>query len=584
MWLAGSILLLSVLLLACAFTGRAVFALTSSFRRPASALWFSPVTGLAVWIHAAALLGWTTGFPRPAAITLMAVLLAGSAWLLRRQWQSLIRQLWLLAPATLSGCFGLFCCLFRFQGFNPFNDAFTYLVHARWLQHHPFREAVTRDILQPALSQVYLYQSGHHRMGASFLLGWIQSLCGREWPHEVFPSVVALTLACGGLALAGAISCAIPIRRRLLLVLSLLPGLALSGITFGSVHGFLPQCFGLAFGLAAMALVAGRQAWLPAALCFSAQVYSYPEALPFTAIGLLALLFLRAARPAAMRTLAAGVLFAAPEWPRLAHSLAYQVSAVAGVNSPFSAHEALEHATGFNAGPWQDRMSLFFQPHLNLLLCIVVLSVAVWGLSRARRRVALLPFAATLAVLLLAWTWFRFGTRNPWDGTLGDPWRQARAATYAAYPAFVLLGSGLALLWRERARLRPALGILFVAWLGMGALQHYRLAEPRLLTMQLELSCTTDCWQQLTRLQETAQPGSVQLEGFDNEHHKLRRFLAYILMDHPIAANWTGDDYLGPNLPQTQNGAPASTDWLLTPERPLHFQPRPGPASSAPKQ
>lgn len=584
MWLAGSILLLSVLLLACAFTGRAVFTLTNSFRRPASALWFSPVTGLAVWIHAAALLGWTLGFPRPASIALMTMLLAACAWLLRRQWQPLTRQLWLLAPATISGCFGLYCCLFRFQGFNPFNDAFTYLVHARWLQHHPFREAVTRDLLQPALSQVYLYQSGHHRMGASFLLAWIQSLGGREWPHEVFPSVVALTLACGGLAFSGAISCAVPVRRRLLLVLGLLPGLALSGITFGSVHGFLPQCFGLAFGLAALALAAGRQAWLPAALCFSAQVYSYPEAIPFTAIGLLALLLPRAARPTALRTLAAGALFAAPEWPRLAHSLAYQVSAVAGVNSPFSAHEALEHATGFNAGPWQDRMSLFFQPHLNLLLCILVVSVAAWGLSCSRRRVALLPFAATLAVLFLAWTWFRFGTRNPWDGTLGDPWRQARAATYAAYPAFVLLGAGLALLWREKARLRPALGILLAVWLGMGALQHYRLAEPRLLTMQLELSCTTDCWQEFSRLQGSAPPGSVQLEGFDQVHQKLRRFLTYILMDHPIEANWSGDDYLGPNLPQTQKGVPAPTDWLLTPERPLHFQPRSGRSSSVPRQ
>ncbi|MBN9662468.1 MAG: hypothetical protein J0H49_29985 [Acidobacteria bacterium] len=577
-------LLLSVLLLACSFTGRAVFAISRSFRRPAAALWFSPVTGLAVWIHAATLLGWTAGFPRPASTASMALLLAVSAWLLRRDWRPLFRQFWLLAPATLAGGFGLFCCLLRFQGFNPFNDAFTYLVHARWLQHHAFAEAVTRDLLQPALSQVFLYQAGHHRMGASFLLAWIQSLCGSEWPHEVLPGVVALTLACGGLALSGAVSCATPLRRRFLLVLGLLPGLTLSGITFGSVHGFLPQCFGLAFGLAAMALAAGRQAWLPAALCFSAQVYSYPEALPFTAIGLLALLLPRAARPTALRTLAAGVLFAAPEWPRLAHSLAYQVSAVAGVNSPFSAHEALEHATGFNAGPWQDRMSLFLQPHLNLLLCIVVLSVSAWGLSRARRRAVLLPFAATLAVLLLAWTWFRFGTRNPWDGTLGDPWRQARAATYAAYPAFVLLACGLALLWRGKPRLRPALGILLAVWLGMGALQHYRLAEPRLLTMQLELSCTTDCWQPLTTLQDTAPPGSVQLQGFDEEHLKLRRFLTYILMDHPIAADWSQDDYLGPNLPHTQKAAPGPADWLLTPERPLHLQTPMGQSFAVPKQ
>ncbi|QOY85067.1 hypothetical protein [Paludibaculum fermentans] len=582
MWLAGSILLLSVLLLACAFTGRAVFAVCGSWRRPIAALWFSPVTGLAVWIHAAALLGWTIGFPRPAALAVMALLLALGAWLLRHQWRTLTRKLWLLAPATLAGGFSLFCCLFRFQAFNPFNDAFTYLVHARWLQHHPFREAVTRDILQPALSQVYLYQSGHHRMGASFLLGWIQSLTGSDWPHGVFPAVIALALACGGLALSGAVALAVPARRRLCLVLGLLPGLTLSGITFGAVHAFLPQSFGLAFGLAALAS-AGAGMWCPAALCFSAQVYCYPEAIPFTTIGFVALVLLRTTRRSALLTLAAGALLAAPEWPRLAHSLAYQVSAVAGVNSPFSAHEALEHATGFNAGPWQDRMSLFFQPHLNLLVCLLVLAAAAWGLRTARRTAPLLPFAAIAAVLFLAWAWFRFGAGNPWDGTRGDPWRQARVATYAAYPAFVLIASGLALLWRQKPRIRPALGILVAFWLGVGALQHYRLAEPRLQTMQEELLCQSDCWQQLQAIQAAAPSGSVSLQGFTLEHYKLRRFLTYILLDHPVEGTWQDDDYLGPNLPPTQRGAPAPTDWLLTPERPLHFQPRPGRSYSVPK-
>ncbi|MGJ5815536.1 hypothetical protein [Paludibaculum fermentans] len=576
MWLAGSVLLLFVLLLACAFTGRAVFTFCKPHHKPHAALWFSPVTGLAVWIHTAALLGWTTGFPRLAAFVAAFLLLALSAWRLRDQAKILTGKLWLLLPATLAGAVSLFCCLLRFHAFNPFNDAFTYLVQARWLQSHAFLAAVTRDPLHPALSQVFLYQNGHHRMGASFLLAWIQSLTGSEWPHSVFPSVIALPLACGGLALSGAISLAVPARRRLCLVLGLLPGLTLSGITFGAVHAFLPQSFGLVFGLAATALAAaGGRFWLPAALCFSAQVYTYPEALPFTAASLLVLLLAPSARRSALLTLAAGALLAAPEWPRVASSLGYQIAAVAGVNSPFSAHEALEHATGFNAGPWQDRMSLFLQPHLNLVLCLLTLLAAACGLARAKRLAPLLPFAAILALLLAAWTWFRFGSVNPWDGTTGDPWRQARAATYAAYPAFVLVGAGLALLWREKTRLRPVLRLLLALWLATGAIQHYRLAEPRLLTMQEELGCESNCWQLLDDLLRKAPPGSVALQGFDQGHYKLRRFLSYLLMDHPISANWQDDDYIGPNLPGTQKGAPPPTGYLLTPERPLHFQPSP---------
>ncbi|WP_321476900.1 hypothetical protein [uncultured Paludibaculum sp.] len=660
MWLAGSVLLLSVLTLAAALTGHAVLALGSSFRKPLRTLWFAPITGLAVWIHAAALLAWTCGFPRPAALASMAGLLALSAWILHRRWRSLFRRIELLAPATLAGGFSLFACLARFSGFNPFNDAYTYLVHARWLQTHPFHEAVTRDVLQPALSQVYLYQSGHHRMGASFLLAWTQSLCGHSWPHDVYPAVVALALACGGLALTGAVALIAPAHRRLLLFLGLLPGLTLSGITFGSVHGFLPQSFGLAFSLAALVLAAGavrgsgrqrpsgqprrdeaalrtttvrewsstvrrtatgkerapvanasstesrmapqaasrqehangpsrdRQGaeagrapassteWLPAALCLSAQVYTYPEAVPFTLAALLVLLLHRVTRPVALLTLAAAALLAAPEWPRLIRSLAYQVTAVAGVNAPFTAHEALEHATGFNAGPWQDRMSLLFQPHLNLLACLVVLGLAAWGLRRATRLAPLLPLAAVTTILALSWLWFRFGERNPWDGTMGNPWHQARAATYAAYPTLTLIAAGLAICWRKNARLRLIVGAVLTLWVGAGLIQNYRLAEPRLSTMQEELVCTTDCWRQFETLQHQAPPGSIALQGFGPANYKLRRFLTYVLMDHPILSDWRNDDYIGPNLSQKQESAPAPATWRLTPERPLRFQPNIG--------
>lgn len=578
MWLVATLLLLALLMPAAALTGHAVLSLSPAFRTPRWAPWFAPVLGLAIWIHLTALLGWTLGFPHPAALTAFALVVALSGWRLLDR--NLLRRAWFLAPATAAGTFPLSACMARFGAFNPLNDTYTYLVHARWLQTHAFHQPVAIDYLHPSLSQVYLYQTGQHRMGASFLLAWIQSLTGRDWPHDVYPAVIALALTCGGLTIAGTVALATNAPRRYLLLSSLLSGLTLSGITFGAVHGFLPQTIGLALGLAALALVAtpmSRAATakdrtttgaLPSALCLSAQIYTYPESVPFTLAALCLLLIHRLLRRRILLSLFTAALLAAPEAPRLAHSLLYQATALAGVNSPFTTHEALEHATGFNAGPWQDRMSLLFQPHLNLLVCLLVLAAAVWGLRKARHPAPLLACAALAATLLLAWTWFRFAETNPWDHTTGNPWHQARAATYAAYPALALVAAGLA------ARPRPAAGILAI-WLSVGAIQNYRLAAPRLSTLHLELDCTTHCWQQLKNLQTTAPAGSIALQGFDQEHRKLRRYLTYVLMDHPLAADWSDDDYIGPNLPENTKGAPAPTDWLLTPERPLHFQRNP---------
>lgn len=542
-------MLTGLLILAlCASLGLSVAARAGWRERPALRLFFAPLLGLAMMIHLAALGGWLFGMHRP--LTLPVTLLLAAAALLheRARWRGLLHSCALAAAAFAAGGWALWTCLWRFGALNPFNDTFTYLVHAQWLQSNPFRHAAVAAIETPALTQVSSYQAGQLRMGASFLLGWVQSVAGAAWAHEVWPAVIVLPMACGALALAGAVWLATRRRRWLCLSFALLPGLSLNGLTFAQVYGFLPQSFGLAFAFGALVMAAqgGRLLW-PAALCLSAHVYCYPEALPFTLAGWAALLLLR--RPA-WRPLLLGLALALPELPRAWHAVRYLAGLRVGVDRPISAIESFGHATGLFSGPWDDRASI-----MAPLVWVVLIALAGFRW----RTPVLLACAGVLAALSAAWLWFTLVEPNPWrPGETGNPWRQARAASWAVWPALLLVSAGLARWW---PRARWAVSAAMAIWFCLGAWTHYRLAAPRMVPVQREVLCTADCLPRLMQIPAQApRHGSIWLNGFLPEHGKFQQFVTYLLIDRPVLADWSGDDYIQRDL----RTDPRSAAWSLT--------------------
>ncbi len=536
-----------LILATCTWLGQALAGLAPWRQRAALRLFFAPLLGLAILVHAAVACGWFWGMSPPVTVGVTAVLAAAALWRERRRWRLLGHTTALTLAAFAAGGWATWSCLLRFRAFNPFNDTFTYLVHAQWLQLHAFGQKAVLAAETPALTQVAFYQEGQLRMGASFLLAWAQSLAGASWPHEVWPAVIVLPMACGSLALAGGVWLATHRRRWLCLAFALLPGLTLNGLTFAQVHGFLPQSFGLAFAFGALLLAAqpGRFLW-PAALCLSAQIYCYPEALPFTLAGWAVLL----ARGRAWRPLLLGLALAAPELPRAWHGVQFLASRRVGVNYPISALESLGHATGLYSGPWGDHASLLW-----------LLPIVLAGLAGFRRRSpVLLVSAAVAASLAAAWLWFRWLEPNPWQaGVLGNPWRQARAASWAVWPALLLISAGLARWW---PRARWAVGGALVLWLGLGAGLHFLLPHSRLVHFQREVGCVRDCFDKLEQLPAQApRQGAIWLEGFLPHHPKYRQFVTYLLMDRAILADWSGDDYILPN----PHGSLSDAQWLLTP-------------------
>jgi hypothetical protein len=112
-------------------------------------LYIAPLLGLACIVLFSTLYGWLSPFTTSYSLALVAVILILS-FRFEKNWKELIRN-WLFVSAfVLLASFPILASAIRFNAFNPFNDSFTYLVHAQWLQEHAFYETARASGFFPA--------------------------------------------------------------------------------------------------------------------------------------------------------------------------------------------------------------------------------------------------------------------------------------------------------------------------------------------------------------------------------------------------------------------------------------------------
>lgn len=145
--------------------------------------------------------------------------------------------------------------IIMYGGFNPFTDAFTYLMHGQYLQENSFNTQVDGSGFYPALSQIKLYQHAAHRMGGSLFLGFAQFIMNEKWAYYVYVPVVGVVFASGLLTLVTLFKKYFQETSLLLIFIACLAlPFSQNGFVFGAQYGFLPQTFGLSFILGTMVL------------------------------------------------------------------------------------------------------------------------------------------------------------------------------------------------------------------------------------------------------------------------------------------------------------------------------------------
>lgn len=611
MWALGTLLGLWLVLWAAAIPGFAIAELLPWRQRPGARLYLSPLLGLSVLVLVATGFGWFAKGFRLWYCLPCTLLPAAAIAVLRPKF--LAARLPTIAAQTVFftvASFPVLCPLWRFGCYSPFNDTFTYLVQAQWLQTHGFVRTVIASPFQPAWLQVLYYQQTGLRMGASFLLGWLQAVFGLGWSYEIFPLAAALGLASGALAAGGLVNAVSPRNRRGAWLVALSAAVSVDGFAFGAVLGFLPQTFGLAFVTAALVLrgqlmqrefqgrpAPGWTAQLPLALACAAAIYCYSEAAPFliAAMGLSYLLPWPGDQAAWRQRLFAGLTLAGlvfafvnAEWLRIARALRSQSGALVGNPVAWQWWVFPAHALGIKTGIWENGRWAWhrLQPHPHLPAFLAV-TAALWLLSRDWRRgktglrasksagfAPLLPTAGLIALFAVAFIYFRYLAKDPWPAGLGDwapgkgqSWNQFKLSNWASLALIGTSGAALYFL-AGKARLRPVLSVALCAWCAVGIIENYYLSDERTNDVRRAAGAEHDPFAAYISLRAllTAIPKTdlIYLRAAPGQF-KHMQLLVYFLSDFRLVGDWRSDPGCVPEWlpPSTAAVAPESCDWML---------------------
>jgi hypothetical protein len=598
----GSLMITLVMVAATAIVGRRIAELLPPTLIPIARFTFAPLFGIAAVLLVAAPLGWLLPFSRATTALPMVIAVAICLWFERDRRTLVADLLPVVGLAVITSSTVLFPLL-RYDTYNPFNDTFTYLVHSQWLQQHAFSEPAVNSGLYPALTQVTMYQTGAHRMGASFFLAFVQAAFGLKWSYYAYPATAALALTAGSLAVGGVVRMIRPCGRLLVLLIAAATGTMLNGFAYGSFYGFLPQTIGLGMAVGALglfgALVTAHQEpmpisrvarqTIPAALLFAGLAYAYHEVLPFVAVGILlylaALLLLE--RPMLPRVLLGlailtgeSLLAVNYEAIRILQNFLETMlsigggAAVVGWPVRWSIPDFIAHSFGFKS-PLDD-VWLFGHPRGTELMCalfMVVVAIGVTALLKRRQHLPIIGMVlGVVAVFVLAFLHFRYDVAAVWPDDVGHSFLQFKISKWVSPFISVLGGATFAWLaysedgktrrsgWIAESAIAGAV-VLAVGWNYVSA----HLVTNQILNETGYSRSSFNAFLDLRQLVANLPSDHPIYLSFGADHHKLRQMIAYVLYDRPVASTYLDDAYLSNTIPPKDREMPRSVaDWLLT--------------------
>jgi hypothetical protein len=499
--------------------------------------------------------------------------------------------------------------IIHFDGYSTFNDTFTYLAQSQWLQGHPYSEIAIGSGYYPYLSQIIVYQSNGSRMGATFFLGWVQSLYGIKWSYFVYPAVVSIPLIAGALATGGAVSLIVRRASRKFAFLSACAAANLfNGFMYGAAQGFFPQTFGLAFSIGALTLFAAtisrdfstgrlhpsnseRNSYLrlfriafPVSLLFAAFIFCYNDMMPFIVAALAVFLILswifnhgktsfKNTLPLHVMLLLQTALFSNFEFIRVANNT---LNVVRGVGSgaaqigwpvPWSLLGFVAFPFGFIV-PYGIGYWVVGQRLTPIIFLIFLTAFVYYIISAFKKKPSpyMLIHASVLVILSLGFLYFRYKVPAVSEVETGYSFLQFKIAKWSALFCTALMGGAIAFYRNRFSTKIPMylLGILVVASIAVDAV-----IVPKNITQNFldEMGFQHAPFSSFLNIEEMVKnipPDDVIYLKFGADHHKLRQMVTYVLHERRFASDYTDDGYISGSLPVNEQAMPLSkAKWVM---------------------
>ncbi|MGC8658418.1 MAG: hypothetical protein ACP5U1_05030 [Desulfomonilaceae bacterium] len=596
----SSVLIIIIMASICFLIGAAV--IRRSFKNVESdfRIYLAPVVGLAILVCIATFHGWLYPYSWRVSITEIVILVAFALWLERKRLREYPRDLITVLILSLGISSPILIPILKFDSYNPFTDSFTYLVHGQWLQTHSFSENLSTSGYHPALTQVYLYQQGKLRMGASFLLGLVQSLFRLEWSYLAYPAVTALGLISGTFAVGAAVAKVFPKQKLTHIFIILSAGIFFNGFSYGALWGFFPQTFGLALATGFVVILGYLfdefsrsfrwidlvRACIPGAFVGAALIYSYNEIVPFVALSALIYFFgaIIFCRDRLLRQLliagAMGLVIVGLVNIELLRQIHNQnISAMASSAStthlgwpvPWNVGEFLAHAMGIRPAYFGHHFEII----ASLIAIVAFIGLFIIILSLARNRaiwehsVVSLSLCAILS-FLVGFIYFRYCVPNLSPEEIGHSFFQFKLAKWSSTFFAIFIGLALASIIGKAGSVAKPLYIVWaisiVAALGI---HWFVITDGMTHNFTESVGSRRSAFSCLTRLRDLTTKVSgkdvIYLNfGPTPQHQKLREMVAYVLFDRRLAGDYRDDGYIAGSLPVNEKCIPyKEASWVI---------------------
>jgi hypothetical protein len=565
--------------------------------RPIGRLYFSPLFGLAVFILIATLHGWMAPFHQWICLSTAFPLLLLS-FSLEKKKQDLIPHFLLLFLFSLLASSTVFFPILRFEAYNSFNDTFTYIVHGQWLQDHPFSEPAVSSGFFPALTQVTLYQGAGHRMGGSFLLGWVQGAFGMEWSYFTYPSVIVLPLIAGSLAVGGTVKLIIRGRRIISFLTAASMATFFNGFAYGAMDGFFPQTFGLAFAIGSITLLGTLLIefhrkknsikkmfinTIPLSLMVAGLAFSYNDLLPFIAAGgfisfTLFILYKKAEMKKTLMFIAVifiqATIFINFEFIRIIKNF---IDTLLGVGSgaatigwpvPWKPIEFLAHGFGFKSpigSGWLFGNSFF--TYLIFILLLFSIIYHLYANNRNKTSLTLQIHFFVVLVFIIGFFYFRYHVPPPRPTETGYTFLQFKLSKWASPFCFVLMGTTIAYFCKTFQRTSRILHIFFIFTILIAVIGNYKFSKHLTNHFLDETGFRQSAFSSFLNIRdlvENINPDEAIYMNLGAAHHKLRQMVAYSLFDRKLSGDYSDDGYIHGKLPPEQRSMSfKSGQWVI---------------------
>jgi len=483
-----------------------------------------------------------------------------AAGFLTAAWNGGLASWLLLAGPMLVAAFLVLAPTLR-GGYCAQGDVLTYLGLADWLQFHAFAEPSSVNSDHPIDWFVLVYQSAGFRMGAAFLLAFVEALVPGRRAVDVYLPVCAWAMMLNAAAIFVLCRWSFRMTRPYAGLCALMLVATYNPLSFSAVNGFFPQLFGTAYVSVLAALLSRSCApvhWrsgtaLALALCGAALLSAYSEMLPLLAAMLGVFLIVQGGAAVrrgkvlrfAVCVAVTSVVLAALgnlEFARAYTALRIQMGAVCGWHLPWS----WDRFWGFAMGPRIYEPTFAPHEHTRILLtAMATVALAAGSLRLVRRRQAL-PLATLVGVYIALAIYFGAFSDDPWTGEQGHSWSLFKLCKWA-FPVVVALQTGglawLATFLPRRAR-AAAVAVVCALFLGFGLDIHLKVARHASDGMRRFAKSSTPLveFRELIHQLDTLDPPRIYLAtnptvGYADWN---RTLVAVLLAPRPFVNTWQG--------------------------------------------